>query len=67
MAPPDVAAGHFFEPAIEPVEELPNGPLDFLRGRSNMADKAGESVKALKAEIRTEIAMVIANCWFSSP
>ena len=32
-----------------------------------MAARAGESDRALKAESRTEIAMVSANCWYMRP
>ena len=35
---------------------------DSVLGFKRSEDKAGESVSALKAEIRTEIAMVTANC-----
>ena len=41
--------------------------MEGLRGRSSIAESAGESVSALKAEIRTEIATVTANCLFSRP
>jgi hypothetical protein len=37
------------------------------RGFSNSAESAGESVNALKADMRTEIAMVMANCLFIRP
>jgi hypothetical protein len=37
-------------------------PLDFW-GLSSRAERAGLSVRALKAERITEIAMVTANCW----
>ena len=67
VAPGNVFASDFFEAAVEPVEESAQEPFGFLRGRRNMADNAGESVNALKAEISTEMAMVTANCWFSSP
>ena len=36
-------------------------------GFSNSADKAGESVNALKADINMEIAIVTANCWNKVP
>jgi hypothetical protein len=32
-------------------------------GRSSIAQRAGLSERALKAEIMTEIAIVSANCW----
>ena len=38
-----------------------------MRGRSSIAESAGESVSALNAEISTEMAMVTANCWLSRP
>jgi hypothetical protein len=38
-----------------------------LAGLSSIAERAGESESALKAESRTEIAMVSANCWYMLP
>ena len=38
-----------------------SGPRGLAR-RSSIAERAGESVRALKAEMRTEIAIVTANC-----
>ena len=38
-----------------------------FRDRSSIAASAGDSVSALKAEIITEMAMVIANCLFRRP
>ena len=45
----------------------PRGPRDSFLGRSSIADKAGLSVNALKAEKATETAMVTANCWYILP
>ncbi len=42
-------------------------PVACLRGLSSIAESAGDSVSALKAEIITEIAIVMANCLFSRP
>ena len=39
------------------------GPRAGFFGRSSMAESAGESVSALKAESSTETAIVTANCW----
>ncbi len=68
VAQADVAVRRPFEPAVEGVEEAAAaGRASALRGRSSIADSAGDSVSALKAEIITETAIVIANCWFSRP
>ncbi len=45
-------------------------PLDFLfrcMGLSITEQRAGVSDRATKAEIKTEIAIVIANCWYNLP
>jgi len=42
-------------------------PLASLRGFRRSAESAGESVSALKSEMRTEIAIVTANCLFRRP
>jgi len=36
-------------------------------GFSSSDARAGDNVSALKAEIRTEIAIVTANCWYIRP
>ena len=59
----DVAAVHVSKPRLKAAKKRPRGPVDGLLVRKSRADSAGESVSALKAEISTEIAMVIANCW----
>ncbi len=43
------------------------GPVVSGRGRSSIAERAGERVSALKAEMITEIAIVTANCRLSRP
>jgi len=40
---------------------------DGSRRRSSRAQSAGESVRALKAEMTTETAIVTENCWNSRP
>ena len=68
MADADVAVRRLLEPAVERAEEARRaGPSTPSRGRSSIADSAGDSVSALNAEIITEIAIVIANCLFSRP
>ena len=64
----DVAVRRRLEPAVEAAEEAAQQrPSPSVRGRSSIADSAGDSVSALNAEIITEIAIVIANCLFSRP
>ena len=67
VAPGNIAPVIFPNLRLNQSKKLPRGPFDFLRGRSIMAASAGESVSALKAEISTEMAIVTANCWLSSP
>ena len=38
-----------------------------MRGRNNNADRAGLNDNALKAEMITEMAIVMANCWYKRP
>ena len=60
----DVAVGQPAIAAIEPVEEPAQADLWSFAFRPQAAEptSAGLSVSALKAEIRTEMAMVTANC-----
>ena len=51
----------FPNPLLKPSKNRPSSPRDSLRGFSSSAASAGESVRALNAEIRVEIAMVTAN------
>src|SRR5215468_10454140 len=44
-----------------------SGPRLCFRGRSNSAESAGLSERALNAEKITEIAIVRANCWYKRP
>ena len=63
VAQADVAARALLEPRVERAEEARRAsPRVFLRGRSSIADSAGDSVSALNAEIITDTAIVIANC-----
>ena len=48
-------------PELKPLKNQPRSPRDSLPGLSSIAASAGESVSALNAEIRVEIAMVTAN------
>src|ERR1700723_1815745 len=45
----------------------PTGPRDSFFGRKSIAERAGLSVSALKAEKATETAIVTANCWYILP
>ena len=54
-APVHIAVVIFAKPQIEQVKELSDWAPAFLRGRKSNAESAGERVKALKAEINTEI------------
>jgi hypothetical protein len=48
-------------------KNCPTGPRAFRCGRSRSPPSAGLNVRALNAETMTEIAMVMANCWYSLP
>jgi hypothetical protein len=52
---------------LKPPKIEATTPFDSLLGRRSIAQRAGESVSALKAEMRTEMAMVSANCLLRSP
>ncbi len=49
------------------LKKAPRGPRIGRAGLSTIAARAGESESALKAESRTEIAMVSANCLYMLP
>ncbi len=55
------------KPRLKPPKKRASNPLDALRGRSSSAESAGDSERALNAEISTEMAMVSANCRLSRP
>ena len=52
---------------LNQLKNGPSGPFDSFVGFRSSAQSAGESVSALKAEISTEIAIVIANCCSAGP
>src|SRR5674476_1625442 len=52
---------------LKPPKKRAKRPLLSVRGRSSSAESAGARLSALNAEIRTEIAIVTANCLFSRP
>ena len=52
VAPAYVTPGHLSEPAIEPVEKFSEWTFRFLAGTQQKRRERGESVKALKAEIK---------------
>jgi len=60
-ADPDVAGRRPAEDAVEAGVELARGPGGLLRPEQQ-AQSAGLNVRALNAEISTEMAMVAANC-----
>ena len=51
------------EPKRKAPKKRASKPLDSFFGFSSRAARAGLSVRALKAENATEMAMVMANCW----
>ena len=63
-AEPHVAVGGLAEHVVEPAVERSQGAAGLLLGLQDQgAQSAGLSVRALKAEMMTEMAMVTANCW----
>ena len=52
---------------LNPSKNLPSQPLASWLGLSKIEHRAGLKVKALMAENNTEMAMVIANCWYKRP
>ena len=48
---------------LKPRKKAPSGPRDCFFGRRRSAESAGLSVRALKAEMMTDTAIVTANCW----
>src|ERR1700756_4333969 len=71
---------HFFTPAVYLAVTLSNQSLNLLNhlvrpfafsplgvGLSSKVHSAGVNDKAINAEIITDIAMVIANCWYNRP
>ena len=52
---------------LKPLKKLPSGPRIGFGGFSSIAQSAGDSDSALKADSSTEMAMVSANCWYMLP
>ena len=64
LAQPDVPVGGPPEEPVEPSVEFAEGPARlFSRFQKQGRQSAGLRVRALKAEMRTDMAMVTANCW----
>ena len=49
------------------AKNFPSGPFASFFGLRSREQSAGESERALKAEMSTETAIVIANCMFIRP
>jgi hypothetical protein len=52
----------FSKMRLNPPNTLCNKPFDSWEGFNNSEQRAGLNDKALKAEMRTEMAIVTANC-----
>jgi hypothetical protein len=52
---------------LNQAKNRPSGPRVSRRGRSSIAESAGDSVSALNAEMRVEMAIVTANWLLSRP
>ena len=57
----------FSKTRLNQAKNFPSGPFDSFLGFRIREQSAGESDRALKAEIRTETAIVMANCMFIRP
>jgi len=59
--------GHLFKPVIEMIEKpaYQFEGLSVRDGFKRSEQRAGVKDKAMKAERTTEMAMVMANCWYN--
>jgi len=55
------------KPVLKPPNKNPRGPRDFFFGRNRRADRAGLRVRALKAEMITDIAMAVSYTHLTLP